>query len=236
MSGEFTGLILVVPERGDVERDAVADAWRAGGGEVLRLGRFWDPPPLEAARVRPYGNDAFCLVLAQKLGLEPISPPDHLLGHLDASLLGRAIELVQLADVERLAYPRFVKSAVPKLFAARVHADVDALREETRGLAAETLLIASEIVEFEAEVRCFVLAGEVLTLAAYEGEVPALDEARELAARIATNPLVPRTCVLDVGRMRGRGWGLIEANASWGAGLNGCEGAAAARCIAAAWQ
>lgn len=236
MSDEFAGLILVVPERGDIERDAVAQAWQTGGGELLRLGRFWDPPPLEAARVRPYGNDAFCLVLAQKLGLEPVSPPDDMLGHLDASLLGRAIELVTLADIDRLAYPRFMKSAVPKLFAARVYASADALREETRGLAADTLLIASEIVEFEAEVRCFVLAGQVLTLAAYEGEVLSLDEARELATRIATRSLVPRTCVLDVGRMRGRGWGLIEANASWGAGLNGCAGAAAARCIAAAWK
>lgn len=236
MSGEFAGLILVVPERGDVERDAVAQAWQTGGGEVLRLGRFWDPPSLEAARVRAYGNDAFCLVLAQKLGLEPVSPPDDLLGHLDASLLGRAIELVTLADIDRLAYPCFVKSAVPKLFAARVYASVDALREETRGLAADTLLIVSEVVEFEAEVRCFVLAGQVLTLAAYEGEVLSLDAARELASRVATSPLVPRTCVLDVGHIRGRGWALIEANASWGAGLNGCDAAAAARCIAAAWK
>lgn len=236
MAHEFDPLILVVPERADVERDAVSEAWRAGGGSVLRLGRFWDPPPLERARVRPYGNDAFCLVLAQKLGLEPISPPDDLLGHLEPELLGRRIELVTLADIDRLAYPCFVKSAVPKLFAARVYASVDALREETRGLEPDTLLIASEIVEFENEVRCFVLAGEVVTLAAYEGEVPVLDAARQLATRVAASSLVPRTCVLDVGRMRGRGWALIEANASWGAGLNGCDGFAAARCIAAAWK
>lgn len=54
---------LLIPEKADPERDAVASAWEEAGGVALRFGRFWDPPPLDKERVRVYGNDTFCLVL-----------------------------------------------------------------------------------------------------------------------------------------------------------------------------
>ena len=62
------GLTLVIPDKPDVERDAVAASWHAQGGTVLRLGRFWEPPALDVATIRVYGNETFALVLAQKLG------------------------------------------------------------------------------------------------------------------------------------------------------------------------
>lgn len=95
-------------------------------------------------------------------------------------------------------------------------------------------MLASEIVVFTAEVRAFVLDGEVVTLAAYEGRDVAVDDARSFASHVAATGLLPKTCVLDVGPIHGRSWAVIEANASWGAGLNGCDPAAAASCIAAA--
>jgi len=33
---------------------------------------------------------------------------------------------------------------------------------------------------------------------------------------------LPETCVIDVGLIDEVGWVFIEANTSWGAGLNGC--------------
>ncbi|QDE72371.1 DUF4343 domain-containing protein [Myxococcus sp. NMCA1] len=59
-------------------------------------------------------------------------------------------------------------------------------------------------------------------------------EARALLATTAGAPMLPRTCVLDAAWVEGRGWALLEANAAWGAGLNGCDAAEAARCIAEA--
>jgi hypothetical protein len=53
---------------------------------------------------------------------------------------------------------------------------------------------------------------------------------------MVVNPLIPTTCVLDAGFIPGRGWALIEANATWGAGLNGCDAAAAAECLEWATQ
>ena len=45
-----------------------------------------------------------------------------------------------------------------------------------------------------------------------------------------TLPL-PVTSVVDLALVEDRGWALLEFNATWGAGLNGCSAVAAARCI-----
>jgi len=37
----------------------VASAWSATTGEVVRVDRFWEPPPLDRAVVRLYGSDSF---------------------------------------------------------------------------------------------------------------------------------------------------------------------------------
>ena len=55
-----------------------------------------------------------------------------------------------------------------------------------------------------------------------------------LATAAARDSGVPSPCVIDVGLTRDRGWLVMEANAAWGAGLNGCDAVAAARCIARA--
>lgn len=242
----LSGKVLLVPERRDSERDAVAEHWRSAGGRVVRLGRFWDPPPLPETGLRPYGNDTFCLVLAQKLDLRELSPPDDLLIHLDAAVLGRRVALTTLDALDELpagfAWPVFAKSAAPKLFTAGVYANASVVREVARDLPSDTGVLLSTVVDIDAEVRSFVLDGRVLSAAAYEGELAPgeLEAAVALTEAIAAHPRVPRSCVLDLGRVRegperSARWVMVEANAAWGAGLNGCAPEAAARCIEAAW-
>src|SRR4029450_12717872 len=161
-------LTLIIPDKPDPERDAVAAAWEKTGGAVLRLGRFWEPPALNPRFVRVYGNDAFCLVLQQKLGFELLSPPDDLLLRAPAEFLRRDVDLVALNDTA-LAFPRFVKSLVPKQIRSRVYSSREELEDECRGLQPSTSLIVSEVVKFQAEGRSFVLDGDVLDCAAYEG-------------------------------------------------------------------
>ncbi len=64
----YHNLILIIPEKPDTERFAVAEAWH-NNGNVLKLGRFLEPPDIGRKKVRLYGNDTFCLVLEQKLNL-----------------------------------------------------------------------------------------------------------------------------------------------------------------------
>jgi len=56
-------LNLLISDKNDIERDALAAAFASRGGAVHRLGRFWDPPLFDPATVRVYGADSFCLVL-----------------------------------------------------------------------------------------------------------------------------------------------------------------------------
>ncbi len=233
MNTETEGLILVLPEKVDPEREAVARAWRAGGGETAHLGRFWEPPPLDSAAVRLYGNDTFCLVLAQKLGLELVSPPDDLLLQLDASLLSRTVVGATLAECLVAPYPKFMKPMVPKLFSAAVYESRAELEAATEDLPSDTRVLRSDIVEFRAEARCFVLGGRAQTIACYEGAAdPAqLQRATELVERLSAH--LPQTCVVDVGLVQDR-WAVVEANAAWGSGLNGCAPAKVIPCLIAA--
>jgi hypothetical protein len=86
----------------------------------------------------------------------------------------------------------------------------------------------SEPVTFSAKVRTFVLDGRVLDAAVYEGEAE-LSGAVDFVGALTKSIVLPLTVVIDVGLADGRGWAVIEFNASWGAGLNGCEGSSCNR-------
>jgi hypothetical protein len=227
----FKDLLLVIPEKSDTERNAVAEVWQAQGGEILRLGRFWDPPEINRSQVCLYGNDTFCLVLAQKLQLELLSPPDDLLLQVEPLWLKRKVELYTLDQAIQLDYPQFIKPLIPKQFRAAVYNHPEELSMECEGLEAETQVLVSEIVEFTAEARAFLLDGRVETCAVYEGEAE-VQKAISFVVAFAKANQLPRTCVIDVGYQPPRGWALVEANATWGAGLNGCDPLGAARCVA----
>ncbi|MBI2395981.1 MAG: ATP-grasp domain-containing protein [Deltaproteobacteria bacterium] len=226
-------LVLLLPDKPDVERDAVADAWVRAGGTVVKVARFWDPPEVDRASVRVYGNDSFCLVLAEKLGLELVSPSDDVLVHAPDHLLHRRVRIVLLGGVDARGFPLFVKPVSPKQFRGAVYPSTEALAEETRGLPPDTQVIVSEVVSIVAEARAFVLGPTVKTCAIYEGTGD-VNQAAKFAERVVQALDLPRTCVVDVGLLSDGRWALVECNATWGAGLNGCDPERAIACIAEA--
>ncbi|PTX96559.1 ATP-grasp domain-containing protein [Opitutus sp. ER46] len=163
-----TGLNLLISDKPDIERDALADAFARGGGEVHRLGRFWDPPVFDPATVRVYGADSFCLVLQQKLGLALCSPADDLLLHVPSRFLQRQIVRRTLTDA-LTTLPAFVKPVTPKQFRGAVYSSPEELSAECRGLPPDTAVLVAEPVTLTAEVRSFVVEGQVLDAAIYEG-------------------------------------------------------------------
>lgn len=227
------GLTLFIPDKPDVERDAVGSAWEASSGQVLRVARFWDPPAVPRTSVRVYGNETFCLVLQEKLDLILVTPPDDLPLSAPPDLLRRAITKRTLGDTSVLRYPIFVKSLIPKLIPSRVYCGAVELCDASAGLDSATELLVSEPVTIMAEARAFVLRGAILDLALYEGSGD-LDSARACVQQLVERMSLPDAVVVDVGVLDDGRWVLVEFNAAWGAGLNGCRAELVLPAIAAA--
>lgn len=231
MSNPF---ILVIPAKPDPERDAVANAWLHAGGTVERLDRFWEPPAsLDRRRVKLYGNDTFCLVVAQKLGLSLVSPDERLLASAPEFVCKRSVRMMRLGGLAAGDFPAFAKPVIPKQFRGAVYSSPAELELECRGLDAATEILLSDILDLRAEVRAFALDSVIRTVGLYEGEAN-LNHAAKFAERVVDALELPRTCVIDVGLLADGTWVLIEANATWGAGLNGCDATKAVPCIVAA--
>ncbi len=226
------GLNLLIPDKPDDERDALAAVFSRHGGTVHRIGRFWDPPAFDPATVRVYGPDSFCLVLQQKLGFALCSPEDDLLLRLPPEFLRRELSQKTLGDALASSFPSFIKPVMPKQFRGAVYGSAEVLAEECRGIPIETPVFVSEPVKITAEVRCFVLDESVMAAAIYEGKAEVADAVQFTRSVIKALPL-PRAVVVDVGLVAERGWAVIEFNAAWGAGLNGCDPKAALPSIVA---
>ena len=231
---DLTGITLAIPDKPDVERDSVAAEWERLGGQVIRLGAFWSPPEeLAEADVRLYGNDTFCLVVAQKLNVNVISARDEMVAEIGQEWTRRSIEIRELSEANELFYPCFVKPVTPKQFRAAVYESKDALEEECKGLDTSEGIMVSNIVSIESEARCFILDGKVLDGSVYEGDGNAAESAEFVQSFCDAHEL-PKTCVIDAGYVTSEGWAILEFNSSWGAGLNGCYAAKVLPAIEAA--
>ena len=235
MMVNFQEKCLLIPAKADIERDAVAKAWKDQGGTVIRVERFWETVELKEKIPVLYGNHIFCLVLAQKLNVELVSPPDDLLFHLPEKWLKRVITESTIKDAFHFIYPCFIKPMVPKIFSGKVYNSHKELLEECIGLNDNTPIIHSEIMQIRAEVRAFILDNKIVSASIYEGNAD-IQEAISFVNQFLTDNVhpTPRTYVLDVGLTDSGEWLIVEANAVWGAGLNGCDANAVVSCIAEA--
>jgi hypothetical protein len=174
----------------------------------------------------------------------------HVARQLDSILLGcssnwlaelpevfskRKIDLLDLRSVAGIKGARFIKPALGKSFDAAVRS-AQQLMSQTSHLPPSLLVHASEVVEWEAEYRCFAKDHEVMTLSPYRrggitfssygsplrGPRRESEEASEFAGSVLHSVPCPRAFVLDVGIIKGRGWAVVEPNECWGAGIYGC--------------
>lgn len=217
--------VLLIPEKVDVERESIAKLWDKLGGTVLRIGKFWEPPKLNPnSPITIYGNDTFSLVLAQVLKVELISPNDALIAEIPNNWIKRPIKIIRHNALNQLTYPRFIKPVQPKLFQSKVYATFNELETALTGINPNEELITSAVIAIECEARAFILNNKILDVAIYEGNgevATAIDFISNFLINKSIN--LPKTYVLDVGYNNADGWFIIELNATWGAGLNGCN-------------
>lgn len=216
--------LLLIPEKADLERDSLAKFWVKNGGEVMRIGKFWMKPETQNKRVTIYGNDTFALVLAQVLNLKLLMPKDEDIAKIGHEFLRRKIEIISVKNLNQIQFPKFVKPVKPKLFKAGIFNSLNSLSSALNDIEKEELLICSEIVEVEKEVRAFILNKKILDLAYYEGNGK-LEKAKIFIESFLNKSKLnlPQSFVLDIGCGKEENWFIIEVNSSWGAGLNSCN-------------
>jgi len=226
--------------------------WRAAmdaGWDAVRLMTYEGPPELRERDPVYYGETLLADAIAEPLGLALLEPSHDWLPSLDERWRRRAVRLSTLAEARALDAPAFVKAVDEKWMVARVYAsgaDLDA----SPALAGDLPVLIQEPVDFEVELRAFVSGRTVAALSPYmlageiargaDGEWTA-DAAHVTAAAAFLDALLadeavalPRGVVVDVGRIRDRGWAVVEANAAWASGLCGADPRAVLSVIRAA--
>ncbi|SJZ77406.1 protein of unknown function [Chitinophaga eiseniae] len=229
--------VLLIPEKTDVELEAVASAWTNRGGDVRRLGKYWVREEAIAGRpVAIYGNQAFAFVLAQLYGAELLSPDDTLITRLDTRWTQRTITLRDAGDLRETDFPVFVKPVIPKIFRPGIFPTLTDFQNVLGTLPPEEAVMASSIVTpITAEARCFVHNGQMLDIALYEGTADLATGSAFVKDFLQHHVAdLPAAVVVDIACSPQTGWFVLEFNACWGAGLNSCNAAKVIEGIVAA--
>lgn len=116
---------------------------------------------------------------------------------------------------------------------AKVFRTFEAFMLFTRGIGNdEALLISTIIHDITAEIRCFIKDGILKDLALYEGAADIATATDFINAFLHhNNDKLPAVVVVDIALSAATGWFVLEFNACWGAGLNGCAAAKVLACI-----
>ena len=211
--------------------------WKAAatlGWRTERLTSWRVPDHLKSAPVPVlYGEALFGPPLAEQLGLSLLCPPDDWLVRLPMQYKHRQIALSTLGQARANPLPAFVKPPNDKSFPAGVYRGDELPREFDDDMP----VLVSDVVRWQKEYRCFILDRRLRTYSLYsrEGELQREQEfesgtdedaqARAFIETLLANQAVdlPRATVVDIGLIEGKGWGCVEQNAAWGAGIYGCD-------------
>lgn len=224
---------LIVPDRAsNLDIKALQEAAVARGWSFAPV-RYQLPEGFSADQPVLYGDPLFCDIIAAQLGVRLLEPADDFLVRLPQEWRKREISLTTLAQARLWdGGPVFVKPAADKSFPARVYAGGAALPGD-EAVSGDTLVLLSEPVHWELEWRLFVCAGRVVTRSPYfrNGKLDLVARPEELGElRGFTKALLPKiesllppVTVLDVGKIAGKGWAVVETNPAWGSGLYACD-------------
>lgn len=227
-------IILLIPSKADTETQQVADAWAKQGGKFQRLDRYWVKDiSLENKPLAVYGNQVFCLVLAQIYNLQLISSDDSQIASVATKWTKRDIRLTRIRQITREIFPRFIKPVTPKLFVSGTFNRHEDFLSATHDINVNEMVLSSSVIDdIEAEARAYVLEGKIMDIAFYEGQAN-MDAGTKFLHSFLADPAnnIPSPVVIDIAYSRKAGWFIIEFNSCWGAGLNNCNADKIIRCV-----
>jgi hypothetical protein len=222
---------LVIPRQLTSDIQAVWSAAIDAGWKVATTGGFSFDASLLTQDLVLYGDLEFGDDVRTALRLALIEPTDNWLPSLPLRFRRRQVVIANLAEARLLTQPAFVKPARRKWFPARVYAAGSEI-EISRGCPEDLPVLIAEPVEFGLEVRLFVKEREIIAWTPYschgvslrgrrhpsdDAAGPALNFGRELLGD--TTVAIPPAVTIDVGLIEGRGWAVVEANATWASAL-----------------
>lgn len=228
----MTTLLLTARHNADTQA-----LWRAAvqrGWDVERMRGPVLPEGLSGPPYVLYTEALYAPVVAERLGLELLTPPADWLARLPARYTQRWVRLTTLGEARAATEPQFVKPPNDKSFEARVNASGLDLPSDPPD---DTPVLIADPVQWTIEFRCFVLDRQVVTMSAYlrhgillapEGFTASQEEtaaASGFAERLLADRHVelPDAVVLDVGHIAGRGWAAVELNEATSSGIYGCD-------------
>lgn len=158
------------------------------------------------------------------------------LPNLSEEFIKREIKLFNLKDISDIKSKYFIKPALSKSFNACVTTG-ERLHKEVKHLPEMLKVHVSEPVTWEVEYRCFISEKEIKTLSPYvryketfnSYEKPLLGPASErteafiFAQNLVEKVNIPNALVLDIGKIKNKGWAVVEPNECWGSGIYGCS-------------
>lgn len=239
-------MILITQPRAGVSANeilALQFAAREMGWEVLSAPPGWrldEELTKSGKKGVPYGSQTFCEVIAMQMAWTLKQNSFDWLSKVHPYYLKRKVEFMSLSEAKKFQETKFIKPADDKVFPAKVYASGELITNESVPLDTPTLV--SDVVEFDLEYRTFTDGEKVLTWSNYicydnladpkywdmvpysDGRLPhdwvndVLHDIRFHDRGIVTVP-----SVIDVGRVKGKGWAIIETNQAWASGIYGCD-------------
>ncbi|MEM7346512.1 MAG: ATP-grasp domain-containing protein [Chloroflexota bacterium] len=188
-----------------------------------------------------YCGDIYAEFITQELEITLATPNDDALAGLSPEHLRRKVIFTKYQNFERPTERKFIKPADQKFFKAGIYEPDDEIPGLDKRKPEDPILI-SDVVEFVDEFRLFIVDGQVETGSQYIAEKQLLEDAATdyLAAEIKSfghaiaqvyQALLPRTYVVDIGRLVTGELAVIEFNQIWASGLYGASPKAVLNCL-----
>jgi hypothetical protein len=188
----------------------------------------------------PYGSQTFCEVIAQQMNWNLKANSFDWLAKIHPYYLKRKVDFMTLGEAKKITERKFIKPADDKCFDAKVY---EPGTFKPHDLIEDNYpVLVSDPVEFDLEYRTFVDGKRVRTWSNYichehiadpkywnmvplEEERFPHDMVNDLLHDLDYHDLGVTTVpsVIDVGRIKGKGWAIIETNQAWASGLYGCD-------------
>lgn len=222
-------------------------AAEAAGWKVVRM----DRPPIEVISDSPlphaiYAPPKLAIQIAAEIHHQLLQCGDDWLPSLPEAYRLRSIKLATFEETTELSATAFIKPVRKGPFSAAVYSPGELKRQEL-DISTSIPVYLSDPVKWISEFRCFIAKRKLEAIAPYRinGELikdlddrlpvkrKELEEARAFCARLLADQSVPlpEGIVIDIGRIEGDGWAVVEANEAWAASIYSCQPADVLNCL-----